>query len=56
VLREIDRESTVEAALRASYDPGPVRFHLVPAPGGAIDVMTATPAGESLAYTVPPET
>ncbi|MFF3871915.1 NUDIX hydrolase [Streptomyces sp. NPDC001978] len=55
VLREINRESTAEGAWQATYNQGPVRFRVVPAEGGAIQVMTASPVGESLAYTIPPE-
>lgn len=55
VLREIDRSSTVEQAWQATYPPGPVRFRVVPADAGAIQVLTTSPAGEVLAYTIPPE-
>lgn len=55
VLREIDRSSTASAAWQATYNPGPVRFRVVPADGGTIQVLTTSPAGESLAYTIPPE-
>ena len=55
VLREIARSPTVDAAWQATYSPGPVRFVVVPTPGGAIEVRTTSPDGEALAYTVPPE-